>query len=134
MKPGFRIFSVGFFFGLLIGGVAARIAGPKFGHRAMSPEKRQERILKRLASDLKLGDDQRKDVERILQEGRKKMDDLMEPLKPRFGEVRKETNAKIRQMLNPEQQSKFDAVTRKMENKWRDRRGLPPGPDVPGQP
>jgi Spy/CpxP family protein refolding chaperone len=127
MKPGLKNLLIGFCFGLLAGGLVARFVCPEHPHH-MSPEKRQERILKKLTHELKLTDDQRKDIAGILADARKDFDAGIAGMREAFDGARAKTNARIREKLTPEQQTKFDKLTAEMEKRWKERRGEPPPP------
>jgi Spy/CpxP family protein refolding chaperone len=63
----------------------------------------------KMSRDLSLTDDQRKQVSTILDETRNDYKALRAELRPRFDEPRQKARARIRALLTPEQQQKFDA-------------------------
>jgi len=71
-----------------------------------SPQQRFEKMRK----ELNLTDEQTKAVSGILDEARNEYRALRSELRPRFEEPRMKARAKIRALLSPEQQQKFDAI------------------------
>ena len=71
-----------------------------------NPQQRFEKMRK----ELNLTDEQTKAVSAILDEARNEYRALRGELRPRFEEPRMKARAKIRALLSPEQQQKFDAI------------------------
>ncbi len=67
--------------------------------------------------DLKLNDEQANAIRAILDETRNEYRTLRTELRPRFEEPRLKARARIRALLTPEQQQKFDAITAQKDNK-----------------
>ena len=65
--------------------------------------------MEKLRRDLSLTDDQMKSVSTILDETKNEYKALRAEVKPRFEEPRQKARARIRALLTPEQQQKFDA-------------------------
>ena len=65
--------------------------------------------MEKLRRDLNLTDDQMKSVSTILDETKNEYKSLRAEVKPRFDEPRQKARARIRALLTPEQQQKFDA-------------------------
>lgn len=117
MKFAWKQITVALVCGMLGGFfVGTRFYGGHFWGR-MNPEKRMHWMLERLTSKLHLTADQTKQVADILEAGRKKMMDLRLETRPKFEGIRNETNAAIRKILNPDQQSTFD----RLEAEWKAR-------------
>jgi hypothetical protein len=77
------------------------------GHNAHSaPRDRVEKLRR----DLNLTDEQMKSVSTILDETRNEYKQVRTELKPRFDEPRQKARTRIRALLTPEQQQKFDAM------------------------
>jgi len=76
------------------------------GERTASREQRFEKM----RQDLNLNDQQTTAVRAILDETRNEYRALRSELRPRFEEPRLKARAKIRALLNPDQQQKFDAI------------------------
>jgi Spy/CpxP family protein refolding chaperone len=64
----------------------------------------------KMRQELNLTDQQTTQVRAILDETRNEYKTLREELRPRFDEPRLKARAKIRALLNPDQQKKFDAL------------------------
>src|SRR5262252_9666753 len=66
--------------------------------------------LERMRKELNLTDEQTKAVNAILDETKNEYRSLRSELRPRFEEPRMKARAKMRALLTPEQQQKFDAI------------------------
>ena len=64
----------------------------------------------KMQHDLSLTEDQTKSVSTILDETRNEYKSLRAELRPRFEEPRQKARTRIRALLTPEQQQKFDAM------------------------
>jgi len=81
--------------------------------RASGPEARESAMHERfekMRRELNLTDEQTTAVRTILDETRNEYRALKTELRPRFEEPRQKARARIRALLNPEQQKKFDAM------------------------
>ena len=84
----------------------SRAAGPRReGH-----ERDAQARLDAMRRDLNLTDEQANAVRAILDETRERYHALRAELRPRFEEPRQQARARIRALLTPEQQQKFDAI------------------------
>jgi Spy/CpxP family protein refolding chaperone len=77
------------------------------GGRADLPK--VERTLERMKSDLSLTDQQAEQIRSILDQTRNDYRALRSEVRPRYDALRQQARTKIRALLNPEQQQKFDA-------------------------
>ena len=84
-------------------------AGPEARERAM-----HERFEK-MRTELNLTDQQTTSVRTILDETRNEYRALRTELRPRFEEPRMKARTRIRALLTPEQQQKFDALVAKQD-------------------
>jgi Spy/CpxP family protein refolding chaperone len=64
----------------------------------------------KMRTELKLTDEQTKAVQAIIDETRNEYRALRTELRPRFEEPRQKARARIRALLTPEQQQKFDGM------------------------
>jgi hypothetical protein len=80
------------------------------GERNESREHAVSERLEKMRQDLKLDDQQTATVRTILDETRNEYRALRTELRPRFDEPRLKARARIRALLNSEQQQKFDAM------------------------
>jgi Spy/CpxP family protein refolding chaperone len=80
-----------------------------------------------LKKDLNLSDAQTQQVGQIFDESSQKVRDLQKQIDPQFQAIHLETRARIRQILNPDQQKKFDEFVRAIDERHK-RRGPPPPP------
>jgi Spy/CpxP family protein refolding chaperone len=74
------------------------------------PEKAMHDRFEKLRRELNLTDEQTKSVSAILDETRNEYRSLRAELRPRFEEPRQKARARIRALLTPEQQQKFDGL------------------------
>ena len=79
-------------------------------YRSMSRPNRGEPREEKLRRDLGLTGEQMKAVTAILDDTKNEYKALRQELKPRFDEPRLKARGKIRALLTPEQQQKFDAM------------------------
>ena len=98
------VFLLGSITGAALSGLYRSRSGSS--HADMSPHERFEKMRR----DLNLNDEQTKAVSAILDETRNEYRALKTELKPRFEEPRQKARTKIRALLTPEQQQKFDAL------------------------
>lgn len=80
------------------------------GDRPEAREKAMHERFEKMRMDLKLTDDQTKAVRAIIDETRNEYRGLRTELLPRFEEPRQKARARIRALLTPEQQQKFDSM------------------------
>ena len=66
------------------------------------------RFVDRLSADLQLSPDQRHQVEDLVHDSRAKMDQLHQDFRRQHHDLIQQTHDKIRTLLTPEQQQKFD--------------------------
>jgi hypothetical protein len=98
------VFVLGAFTGGFIGGAIA-------GYRTASRDRNAPRDrTEKMRRDLSLTDEQMKSVSAILDDTKNEYKALRQELKPRFDEPRLKARGKIRALLTPEQQQKFDAM------------------------
>jgi len=100
----------------VLGGVTGAALDSVYRLKASSgrgPEMRGARgdkdKLERMKSDLNLTDNQAAQIRTVLDETRNSYRALRNEVRPRFDAIRQEARTKIRALLNPEQQQKFDA-------------------------
>ncbi|SRR6266404_4934843 len=74
------------------------------------PEKAMHERFEKMRRELNLTDEQTKSVSAILDETRNEYRSLRAELRPRFEEPRQKARTKIRALLTPDQQQKFDAL------------------------
>ena len=95
-----------FLLGSLTGGAVTGFYRSMSRPNRGEPRDRMEKIRR----DLSLTDDQMKSVSAILDDTKNEYKSLRQELKPRFDEPRQKARVKIRALLTPEQQQKFDAM------------------------
>ena len=80
------------------------------GDRPETREKAMHERFEKMRTELKLTDEQTKAVQAIIDETRTEYRALRTELRPRFEEPRQKARARIRALLTPEQQQKFDGM------------------------
>lgn len=80
------------------------------GNDRAGGEKAMHERFEKMRTELKLTDEQTKSVQTIIDETRNEYRALHTELRPRFEEPRQKARARIRALLTPEQQQKFDAM------------------------
>lgn len=98
----------------VLGSVTGAALSGLYRSRASNDRPNRERAMRerfdKMRTELNLMDDQTKQIRAILDETRNEYRKLREELKPRFEEPRLKARARIRALLTPEQQQKFDAM------------------------
>ncbi|HEX8117360.1 MAG TPA: hypothetical protein VF521_08810 [Pyrinomonadaceae bacterium] len=74
-----------------------------------------ERIFERMRQDLSLDERQSAEVRKILDETRNEYRSLRSEARPRFDTIRQSARTRIRALLTPEQQQRFDARVAEMD-------------------
>ena len=80
--------------------------------------KRRVRMSEMMAK-LDLSDEQKAQLDTILEQGRKCMVDINTAYRSEFGKVRNTTRAQIREILTPDQQKEFDEMIAEQEARRR---------------
>jgi Spy/CpxP family protein refolding chaperone len=107
-----------FLLGLLAGGVLSRFMSPWLFHR-FSHDRRQDKLLRRISAELDLDPGQKEKIAAIFASTRPEMDALISDVRPRFEAIRNAAAAQIRQLLTPDQQTKFDQSRKRREDRWK---------------
>jgi Spy/CpxP family protein refolding chaperone len=87
------------------------------GDRPEAREHAMNERFEKMRSELSLTDQQTTSVRTILDETRNEYHALRTELRPRFDEPRQKARARIRALLTPEQQQKFDAMVAQQDAK-----------------
>ncbi len=112
--------------GAILGGVGVYYFLWYNGRLQHPASTRIDRVV-RLKKVLNLSDAQAQQIGRIFDESAQKVSDLQKQLDPQMQAIHMETRARIRQVLDPDQQRKFDDFVRAIDER-RKRRGSPPPP------
>jgi Spy/CpxP family protein refolding chaperone len=78
-------------------------------------------IFERMRSDLSLTDEQARQVKTVLDETRDEFRTLSAECRPRYDAIRQKGRERIRALLTPEQQQRFDAKVAERDARERDR-------------
>jgi Spy/CpxP family protein refolding chaperone len=79
------------------------------GRQERAARRDTEEVFERMKRDLNLNDQQAAQIRSILEETRNEYRQLRAEVRPRYDSVRQNARTKIRALLTPEQQQKFDA-------------------------
>ena len=115
-----------FIVGALVGGLSATaLIRGHFLHvmRSGPPRELHKPIVERLTADLSLTQDQRAEVERIVRDFEPRFGEFEQRARTEVRAVMSEMEAKIREILTPEQQVKYDAGIMKMHEEMEKRGG-----------
>lgn len=96
-------------------GVLAGVGGMNLVATIYSQEQNRSGMLEELTRELKLNDVQRNEVQNIFKQTRKESQEIMKPVQPQLLELRNHCRAQIRNVLTPEQQTRFDEWNRRKD-------------------
>ena len=122
-RRAYVYFVLTFFLGVLVGGAGALFYTWHFGPGPRRPDK--ARIVRHMTRELKLTDPQVQQVTRIVDESDQKFSELRKQTRPQFDAIRDESRARIREILTPEQATKFDEMVRRFEERRKKGDGPP---------
>jgi Spy/CpxP family protein refolding chaperone len=88
---------------------ALRLKGSAWERQGGRGPRGREDVFERMKRDLNLTDQQATDIRAILDQTRDEYRQLRQEVSPRYDAVRQQARARIRVLLNPEQQKVFDA-------------------------
>lgn len=103
----FAVFALGCITGIGVGGVYRERTSASFRE---SRAREHERLFEKIRTDLSLTDDQAKAMRQVLDETASEFRALRNQLRPRYEELRQKTRGRMRGLLRPEQQQKFDSL------------------------
>lgn len=112
-------FAATFVLGVIIGGAAVFIYAWNTGHwhRGFN----RDRVVHHLQEELGLSSPQVQQVRQIIDDEGKKFSELQKQVEPQFMAVREDTRNRIRQLLSPQQLSKFNEMVRRWDERHRQR-------------
>jgi hypothetical protein len=114
---------------VFVAGALLGVTGTFYGMRFQRHEnwrdvhKVHEHMLRQFTAKLSLTATQQKEVSRILTDTRQQMEAMRQEIHPRFQAIKETSRARIRALLNPDQQKRFDALGAEMEARFSKRRG-----------
>lgn len=123
MKTDWKLAIVALVIGIAIGALGHMRCMPFGEHGAWkNPEKMRQHMMTEFTTTLGLTADQQQKVSAILADTRVKMDALRKEARPQFEAIRNATRSEIRALLTPDQQTKFDALSAKMDARMKKHR------------
>lgn len=117
-----------FLLGIAVGGLVAGPATHFFmrwsgsGTHGERGAQHHKRLVKEFTKKLDLGEEQKAQIERVLDNKRLKIEELREQIRPKFKELRESARIEIRAMLRPDQIEKFDQIADQHEKQWEQKR------------
>lgn len=111
------VFAIGCVTGAALDGAYRTRAGGGRGERG----KKHEKMFEETRRELNLDEAQAARVRVILDETREEFRGLHAEMRPRFDAARQRARARMRETLTPEQQTRFDAMMRRRDEKMNER-------------
>jgi Spy/CpxP family protein refolding chaperone len=124
---GALLLILAFGLGCVTGGVALTLAQDRavWWGTAGRADRFERTALRRLTQELRLRPEQAAQVEAVLRETGQEFRRLRDEIAPRFGALRRESVARVRAVLDPEQQEKFSELVTQWDRRierWHDRK------------
>lgn len=131
MRPrtkGALLLLLAFLLGVASGAMGFAVYRARWGWREAheNPARLQQLVLNRLTRELRLRPDQQQQVEGILRDTGEQFAKLREEIRPRFQEIRLQTQAKIRAVLDADQAKEFAALLDRWQQHEQEHRRTPP--------
>lgn len=122
-RRAYLYFALTFILGVVAGGAGVLFYGWHTGHwhRGFN----RDRMVQRMSRDLRLSDAQVEQLKRIMDESGQKLRELRKQTAPQFEAVRQESQDRIRQILTPEQLTRFNEQVRRFEERRKKREPEP---------
>jgi Spy/CpxP family protein refolding chaperone len=109
------VFGLGCLTGVGIDGVYRAKTSASFREQRGHAER--EAMFDKIRTDLNLTDEQSKEMRRVLDETANDFRALRAELRPKYEELRQKTRGRMRALLHPEQQQKFDALMAEIDSR-----------------
>lgn len=120
MRKVYLYFALTFLLGVTVGAAGVFFFAWYSGHWQQRGSNR-ERIIRHFRTELNLSDNQVKQLRQILDDTGNRFRDVQRQMEPQFQAIREETRNRIRQILSPEQVTKFNELARKWDERRRQR-------------
>ena len=123
-----------FLLGFVAGALALNLYRSNRGLSAGSGNPRRGGGFERLLDDLNLTPDQKAKVDQIFSDTRKQFMEMRKGNEPKYIEIRKQTEEKLKAVLTPDQWNRFQQTMkqrREQHRQWHDGHGPYPGPGSP---
>jgi Spy/CpxP family protein refolding chaperone len=114
------VFALGCVTGAALDGLYRSRAGVRGGAGEEDRARRAEANFERMRRELNLTDEQTTRMRAVLDETREEYRRLRAEVRPRFEEPRLRARARMRELLTPEQQQKFDALAAERDRERRE--------------
>lgn len=111
------VFCLVFALGVATGAVGLRVYEWSYGASVAGGWGRfdRARYVSRLTRDLQLTAEQRQQLDRILDDTRAEFVKVRETIRPQIQEIKGQARGRIREMLNPDQQERFEAFLKEWD-------------------
>jgi hypothetical protein len=116
-RRAYVYFALTFLLGAIVGGACVYYYAWNTGH--WRPSFNRQNFVTRLKGELNLSDTQVVQVEQILEGSTKKFRSAQQEADAQFNAIREETRNRIRQILSPQQNQKFDELIRRWDERRR---------------
>lgn len=107
------VFGLGAVTGAALDGLYRSRASAREARPAHSPDQ----MLEKMRGDLNLNDQQSQQIRAILDDTRTQYRSLRTEVRPRYDSIRQQARTRIRAVLSPEQQKRFDAIVAERDAK-----------------
>jgi hypothetical protein len=107
-----------FLLGVLLGGVGNHVWGERvWGNAAPKPGiyRPKNQVIAEFTRELSLTQEEQSQLSTIIDDTRAQWNALYAPLQPQHEKIRQDSRARIRAMLTPDQQTKFDAFMQRLD-------------------
>jgi len=112
-----------FILGLLAGSVGTQVYHRQWSERfRQSPEARRAIFMKHLTKELRLTEDQQRQVEVIIKEADEKRKALFQKQRGAIREMIEESFARMKQKLDPDQQQELEELRARFEKRMKERK------------
>ncbi len=122
-KKGALLLLLAFLLGVASGALGLAVYRNRWGWREAheNPARFRQVVLNRLTRELHLRSDQRQQVEGILRDAGDQFAKLREEIRPRYREIRQQTQERIRAVLDADQGKEFTAMLDRWQRREQER-------------
>ena len=108
-----------FVLGVVVGLLGERLIERRWGREHESWKERRAKVVDRFSRELNLTPEQRDQLARILDETGQRYQTLHEQVRNQYNEIRQSGRQRIREILTPEQRTRFEEIAKKLDEERR---------------
>ena len=108
-----------FVLGVVVGLLGERLIERRWGREHESWKERRAKVVDRFSRELNLTPEQRDQLARILDETGQRYQTLHEQVRIQYNEIRQSGRQRIREILTPEQRTRFEEIVKKLDEERR---------------